>query len=360
MANSVRGNPKYVYDLPYFERMELCRILDQNDKWEELGGTFMNFDVLTIQTLRREILRGNSPADELLTKWGHQNHTILELFVLLSKMQHYQAMLTIKQFVDPEYHRLIYEGEQNLSRLFQSRCPKNRLNAINANDQAAGEGNQAAHCRLAPPLEAKEYNVGSREDEHSHKPGSRQHGERNYEVKILNNEAQVHPGVMNPTKNSHGQTVLVNKQENAAAEPSDLLRPKLMKGESTKDKNISEISSIAESVGILPLITFKELEEATNGWDPSSILGKGGFGTVYKGTWKNTQVAIKRTKNSDTDENKTAQIQQILGELKMLNSYRHDNILPLYGFSLGAEEPCLIYQYLPNGSLEDRLLCRPC
>lgn len=42
----------------------------------------------------------------------------------------------------------------------------------------------------------------------------------------------------------------------------------------------------------------------------------------------------------------------------MLNSYRHDNILPLYGFSLGAEEPCLIYQYLPNGSLEDRLLCR--
>lgn len=86
-----------------------------------LGGVYMNFDVLTIQTLRREILRGNSPTDELLTKWGHQNHTILELFVLLSKMQHYQAMLVIKQFVDTEYHRLIYEGEQNLNRLFKTK-----------------------------------------------------------------------------------------------------------------------------------------------------------------------------------------------------------------------------------------------
>lgn len=122
--------------------------------------------------------------------------------------------------------------------------------------------------------------------------------------------------------------------------------------------DISEISSIAESVGILPVITFKELEIATNGWNHSTILGRGGFGTVYRGTWKNTSVAIKRTKNSETDENHSVQIQQILGELKMLNSYRHDNILPLYGFSMDGEDPCLIYQFMPNGSLEDRLLCR--
>lgn len=50
--------------------------------------------------------------------------------------------------------------------------------------------------------------------------------------------------------------------------------------------------------------------------------------------------------------------QQILGELRMLNAYRHDNVLPLYGFSVGGEDPCLIYQFMPNGSLEDRLLCR--
>lgn len=40
MPQSKRNVPKYVYDIPYFERMELCRILDQNDKWEELGEFF--------------------------------------------------------------------------------------------------------------------------------------------------------------------------------------------------------------------------------------------------------------------------------------------------------------------------------
>jgi interleukin-1 receptor-associated kinase 1 len=62
------------------------------------GGKYMKFDMMTIQDLRREILRGNSPTDELLTLWGHKNHTVLELFVLLSEMQHYQAMVVLKPF----------------------------------------------------------------------------------------------------------------------------------------------------------------------------------------------------------------------------------------------------------------------
>lgn len=43
-----------------------------------------------------------------------------------------------------------------------------------------------------------------------------------------------------------------------------------------------------------PLITYTELERATNYWNKSNILGKGGFGVVFKGIWKNTAVAIKR------------------------------------------------------------------
>jgi hypothetical protein len=69
----------------------------------------MKFDMMTIQDLRREILRGNSPSDELLTLWGQQNHTVLELFVLLSEMQHYQAMLVLKPFGKCVCHFLIEE-----------------------------------------------------------------------------------------------------------------------------------------------------------------------------------------------------------------------------------------------------------
>ena len=45
---------------------------------------------------------------------------------------------------------------------------------------------------------------------------------------------------------------------------------------------------------MLPQIPYTELVEATNNWDRRNILGKGGFGTVFKGMWKSTDVAIKR------------------------------------------------------------------
>lgn len=136
---SLASKKMYIYNLPHRERRDLCRILDQNKKWEELAGTYMKYDVLTIQVctiqiihlyydraivfnfqeLRNEFSRGNSPTEELLTMWGHHNHSVLELFVLLSRMHHYQAMTIIKQFVDKEYHRLIDEGEQNPDVLMQ-------------------------------------------------------------------------------------------------------------------------------------------------------------------------------------------------------------------------------------------------
>lgn len=86
-------------------------------------------------------------------------------------------------------------------------------------------------------------------------------------------------------------------------------------------------------------------------------MGKGGFGTVFKGDWKFTSVAIKRIEyhGRHPDKNAMVQIQQSLNELKFLNSCRHDNILPLYGYSIDGQQPCLVYQLMFGGSLEGRL-----
>lgn len=88
-------------------------------------------------------------------------------------------------------------------------------------------------------------------------------------------------------------------------------------------------------------------------------LGKGGFGTVFKGTWKCTLVAIKRIeRREDSADSHDLQLKQSITELHCLNVYRHDNVLPLYGFSLSGLQPCLVYQYMPGGCLEQRLRAR--
>ncbi|ETN80373.1 hypothetical protein NECAME_18018, partial [Necator americanus] len=107
-------------------------------------------------------------------------------------------------------------------------------------------------------------------------------------------------------------------------------------------------------------VPYTELLSATCNFAEENVLGKGGYGIVYVGEWKHTKIAVKRFM---ANGNKGTHIQrerlrQSLQELRTLARYRHDNILPLYAFSLDGSEPCLVYQFMSNGSLEDRLLCR--
>uniref|UniRef100_A0A0N4Z321 non-specific serine/threonine protein kinase n=1 Tax=Parastrongyloides trichosuri TaxID=131310 RepID=A0A0N4Z321_PARTI len=124
-----------------------------------------------------------------------------------------------------------------------------------------------------------------------------------------------------------------------------------------KDVSVSLKSSMENTL----TVNYQELVEATNNFADSQILGKGGYGVVYRGCWKHIDVAVKRIlpKNQPSvAKRESEKFVQSFQELRTLTKYRHDNILPLYGFSMDGPEPCLVYQFMTNGSVEDRLICR--
>lgn len=109
----------------------------------------------------------------------------------------------------------------------------------------------------------------------------------------------------------------------------------------------------------IPEIKYNELVEATDNWSERNILGKGGFATVFVGSWRNTKYAIKRVelnqgKSVSDSYAKKTQLQQSLTEMQYLNSCRHPNVLALYGYSMGDAFPCLVYELMAC-TLDERL-----
>ncbi|KAH9623287.1 hypothetical protein KSS87_021071 [Heliosperma pusillum] len=105
------------------------------------------------------------------------------------------------------------------------------------------------------------------------------------------------------------------------------------------------------NIGHLKRFSFRELQVATSSFNPKNILGQGGFGVVYKGCLPNkTMIAVKRLRDPDI----TGEV-QFQTEVEMIGLALHRNLLRLYGFCMTPNERLLVYPYMPNGSVADRL-----
>uniref|UniRef100_A0A804QXE3 Protein kinase domain-containing protein n=1 Tax=Zea mays TaxID=4577 RepID=A0A804QXE3_MAIZE len=75
-------------------------------------------------------------------------------------------------------------------------------------------------------------------------------------------------------------------------------------------------------------------------------LGQGGFGAVYKGSLHGRQVAVKMLKDTQGDG------EEFMNEVASISRTSHVNVVTLLGFCLQGSKRALIYEYMPNGSLE--------
>ncbi|KAF6163972.1 hypothetical protein GIB67_011663 [Kingdonia uniflora] len=101
----------------------------------------------------------------------------------------------------------------------------------------------------------------------------------------------------------------------------------------------------------LPIFYSEKLATATNGFHLSNKLGKGGFGTVYKGKFSNGQeIAVKRLSKSSGQGS-----EEFMNEVVVISKLQHRNLVKLVGCCIEGEEKMLVYEYLPNKDLDSFL-----
>ncbi|KAI9123820.1 hypothetical protein K1719_005120 [Acacia pycnantha] len=120
------------------------------------------------------------------------------------------------------------------------------------------------------------------------------------------------------------------------------------------EQQINMESPSEEELGVnrtqvrLPFFNIKTIQVATNSFSSENELGHGGFGSVYKGLLVNGQeIAVKRLSKGSGQGT-----EEFKNEIKLIAKLQHRNLVRLLGYCIHKEERMLIYEYLPNKSLD--------
>ncbi|KAM0937969.1 putative protein kinase RLK-Pelle-L-LEC family [Dioscorea sansibarensis] len=116
-----------------------------------------------------------------------------------------------------------------------------------------------------------------------------------------------------------------------------------------RKKKFSELREDWELDFELRRFSYKQLYKATRGFKEDYLLGVGGFGRVYRGVLADTkiEVAIKRV----CHESRQA-VRGLVAEIVSLGQLQHRNLVPLLGYCRREGELILVYEYMPNRSLD--------
>nr|POE66303.1 g-type lectin s-receptor-like serine/threonine-protein kinase [Quercus suber] len=125
------------------------------------------------------------------------------------------------------------------------------------------------------------------------------------------------------------------------------LRSKAKKLES-KANNIAAAGDSNSSVPNLQVFSLTDIEAATNKFSFENKLGEGGYGPVYKGVLPNgKEIAVKKLSKTSTQG-----FEEFKTEVMLTAKLQHVNLVQVLGFCIESDEQMLIYEYMPNKSLD--------
>jgi len=125
----------------------------------------------------------------------------------------------------------------------------------------------------------------------------------------------------------------------------------MLSGSINSSTSVSFGSSMPSYAGTVKTFSLAELNRATENFNPENVVGEGGFGRVYQGVLDNGVLVAVKVLTRDNQQGG----REFVAEVEMLSRLHHRNLVKLIGICTEDPERCLVYEFIPNGSVESHL-----
>ncbi|XP_002739502.1 interleukin-1 receptor-associated kinase 4-like [Saccoglossus kowalevskii] len=406
-----------VRKIPYGVLRHLTSVLDipspLNRNWEGLaaiipkrsGSSEMKYRQIDIQTFALEHAKPNgSPTLQLLSDWGTQNATCQELVELLLQLD----LIAAAEILLPDY------VHQKKTQQQETRAPNaTRRYGDGGGDRGSSEDSwDNAFTKIQQPVSqvqslqsqvqssstlssAESTSLSSSTITHTNesKPSMNLSNDKPSSKSVIENPSKLSKPSSSMQKNDiprdfPSDTTSGNRADNLKDITEKMKEVKI----TTTDSKVSEMLGSGNTDSPAPLVSmvdtsvehsgktaeirmtlqevapdkelsYTDLSHMTDGFniskqeDGGNFIGEGAFGIVFLGNASNgNKLAIKKLKVGDTPLLSRI-TEQFKNEIKTLFRCKHVNLVPLLGYSCDCNHLCLVYEYMCNGSLQDRLMC---
>uniref|UniRef100_M8CUU3 non-specific serine/threonine protein kinase n=1 Tax=Aegilops tauschii TaxID=37682 RepID=M8CUU3_AEGTA len=116
-----------------------------------------------------------------------------------------------------------------------------------------------------------------------------------------------------------------------------------------------QMEELFSIVGRPNVFSYGEIKSATDNFSPGNILGRGGYGLVYKGKLPDGRMVAVKQLSSTSHQGK----KEFMTEIATISAVQHRNLVKLHGCCIDSKTPLLVYEYLEQGSLDQAIFGIP-